>query len=337
MSRKYNIVVLGAGSWGASLGYLFSLNNNCQVYIWDRNPEKLNNIKNSGQFPHPRELVKYSPDKYILLNNLKEAYQLADIIVCAIPSEAIQTHINTLKEYNLDKLPVILSATKGLDQETGKTMFQLWQTNYPEINYIALSGPNLSAEVAQCMPMKTILAGNKPASVQLIQELLQPAKHFKTEIVEDIIGQEICGAIKNIIAVGAGAWDGFGLGTSGKGCFLTKATENIRKFIKLYKGNENTVNTVAGLGDLIITCSSELSRNYRTGYYLTQGHSLIKITELLKGQVAEGVSTTNLIKKICQENNFNCPFVSTIHSLIHDDLTSESKQKEYKELLADLI
>lgn len=335
--KKYNISVIGAGSWGASLAYLFSLNKQCQVSIWDRNPQKLEEIKTAGHFPHPREIVKYSPDQYTLTSDLEQAYTQADIVVCAIPSEAITSHIQTLKELNIETLPIILSATKGLDQVTGQTMFQLWQSHYSNINYIALSGPNLSAEVAQCMPMKTILAGNNLPSVQLIQELLKPAKHFKTEVIEDIIGQEICGAIKNIIAVGAGAWDGFNLGTSGKGCFLTKATENIKKFIKLYNGQEETANTVAGLGDLIITCSSELSRNYRTGYYLSKGHALTEITELLKGQVAEGVSTTNLIKRICEENNFECPFVQTIYNLIHDDLSSKSKQEEYKALLSELI
>ncbi len=327
------ITILGAGSLGATLAYLFSKNSNVQIKLWDRSEDKIQDIRNKEFFPSP-SCLKLNQNIYLTTDFL-EACKDTEIIICAIPSEHVNQIIQKIKDLNIN-IKILLSGTKGIDNKTSFTMSQLWNSHFPQAKIIALSGPNLSEEIANNKPMRTVLACKEIQYAQKIKNILEN-NLFKVEIIEDIIGLELCGAVKNVIAVMAGAWDGFDLGTSGKGCLLTKALEEIRKFVELMSGSTNTINTVGGIGDLFITCSSALSRNYRTGLLLTKGYNIEKIKQELNNQVSEGIFTAELIHKLSLEKGFNFSICEKAYELLHTDLSKEQNFLKMKEIFINLI
>ncbi len=334
MNTNKKIAVLGAGSWGTVLAHLLASSGH-YINLWDRSEKLVNHIKQTGRFYRPVEMCL--PESINLTNSLKEALQNIDLLVCAIPSEGIPEIIDQLKNLK-PEIPILLSATKGLLKNSENIITDLWQEKFPQTNICALSGPNLSAEAALAKPMRTIIASDTLLKAEKAAQFFD-LRQFKTELSDDLMGVEICGAVKNVIALAAGAWDGLNLGISGKGSMLTLALKELSALVTLMGGKPNTVYSVAGIGDLYITCTSDLSRNYKTGFLLAQGKTIIQIKQELNNQVAEGVWTTPLVKKLLVKHKSDfkvCFAVEEMLNLASDGLNLEKKLK-LQEIFIDLV
>ncbi|MDX1919640.1 MAG: NAD(P)H-dependent glycerol-3-phosphate dehydrogenase [Candidatus Caenarcaniphilales bacterium] len=331
MHSSKTITVLGAGSWGTVLAHMLCSSGH-QIKLWTRSKRFVEHVKQTGRFTRPIELSL--PESIFLTDNLNLAIKDSEILLCALPSEAIPETIQKLKELEL-KPKKILSTTKGLEQSTSKRISQLWKENF-DCEVAVLSGPNLSAEAALAKPMRTIIASNNLEFTQQMGKLFQ-VRHLKIETSADVIGTEIAGATKNVIALVAGAWDGLDLGTSGKGAMLTRAMNEIAALVELMGGQRQSAYSVAGIGDMYITCSSSLSRNYRAGFMLGKGKALQEINQELKGQVAEGFWTTPLIHDLAIKYKADFKVCEAAKTMIELDLSSKEGKYRLEELLTELV
>ncbi len=331
MSKSRKISVLGSGSWGTVLAHMLSSSGN-EVCLWSRSENFVKHVQATGRFTRPVELSL--PEQIFLTSSLEEALSQPELIVCAIPSEGVAELISKVKHLQ-EKLPLVISATKGLDQQSGKRMSQLWEHSFAS-EIAVLSGPNLSADAALAKPMRTII-GAKNLEIAKKAESYFQVRNFKIDTTDDLIGLEISGAAKNVIALAAGAWDGLNLGASGKGAMLTRALRELADLVELMGGNRQTAYSVAGIGDLYITCSSALSRNYQTGYGLGQGKSLNAIQAELKGQVSEGVWTTPLIHKLALEHSTEFRVCESVYNMLKLDLNKPERKYELEEMFVNLV
>ncbi|MDJ0624992.1 MAG: NAD(P)H-dependent glycerol-3-phosphate dehydrogenase [Candidatus Caenarcaniphilales bacterium] len=328
MGESKKISILGAGSWGTVLSHLLALSGH-SINLWSRSDDFVQHTKRIGRFTKPVELNL--PEAVNLTSSLQESLIDIDLLICAVPSEAVKTLSQSIKVIE-SKIPLFLSVTKGLSVGSVKRMSEIWSETI-DCDIAALSGPNLSAEAALAKPMKTVIASKNMESAQTIADCFH-VPNFKTEITDDIVGVEIAGAAKNVIALIAGAWDGLSLGTSGKGAMLTRAVSELSHLVDLMGGKRETVFSVAGLGDLYITCSSPLSRNYRAGYSLAKGKTLDEVHSELGGQVSEGVYTAPLIKQLSNKYEADLRVCDAANKLIaHDKLSLY----QIEEMLVDLV
>ena len=334
MLSNKKIAVLGAGSWGSTLAQLLaSIGHN--VSLWDRSPALIDKLQHTGLFFKPLE-QKISEG--IQLNKLLSNTLLqTDLAICAIASEGIASLIQRIQQERLILPEVLLNVSKGLDQDSHKTISTLWKENFSTLQVATLSGPNLSVEAAKHKPMRTIIASNNLKQAQSIAEIFTGLPYFKVEISLDLLGLEISGAAKNVIALAAGAWDGLELGASGKGAMFTSALAELADLIMLLGGQKSTAYSVAGIGDLFITCTSYLSRNYRTGYLLAKGKTLTTIQTELQGQVAEGIWTTPLLYKLAKAAGCEFKVCELVYEMLQLDLSLISNRQKLEQTFWDLV
>lgn len=325
------IAVLGAGSWGTVLSHMLVASGH-EVNLWARSETFVKHVQQMGRFTRPVELNL--PEAIKLTSSLGEALHSVDVLLCAVPSEGIPALISKVKSLSTS-LPLIISATKGLAMGSGACMTDLWEDAFGE-RVAALSGPNLSADAAAAKPMRTIIGAKKLSIAQEAASLFQIA-HFKVECTDDLLGLEIAGAVKNVIALAAGAWDGLNLGASGKGAMLTRALDELANLVELIGGKRQTAYSVAGIGDLYITCSSQLSRNYQTGFGIGQGKTLPQIKLELKGQVAEGVWTTPLVHLLAHKHKAEFKVCEAVYEMLNLDLSVAEGKYKLEEMFINLV
>ena len=306
IEKPANLTIIGTGAWGSTLAGV-AKKTGTTVQLWSRSS----------------------------FQSLASAIQDAEVILCATSMQGVSSTIAKLKKIALPSSVIIVSATKGLDSITMQTPSRLWQTAF-ELNPIAvLSGPNLSAEIAQGLPATTAIASHDQIAAQKLQKMLA-SDSFRVYINDDPLGTELGGVLKNVIAIAVGVSDGLNLGTNAKSALITRSLKEIIAVGNHLGGKQSTFWGLAGLGDLLATCSSNLNRNYRVGYGLAQGKSLTEILENLSG-TAEGVNTAHVLLKLADSQNISVPICqqvcllldnattpqAALESLMHRDLTSE--------------
>ncbi len=315
------LTVVGAGSWGTALAQAFSGNFN-EVIIWGRDKSVLNSINKE------RKNKKYLPEVLLSKNiigeeNLNKAISSGDIIIIAVPTQSIREVLSQVS--SPIKVPII-SASKGIEIKTLKLISQiildLVDVN-PELVF-SLSGPSFAKEVAVGLPTAVTLAGNIGIGEQL-QEILN-TENFRLYITEDITGVEIGGAVKNVIAIATGASDGLGLGNNARASLITRGLFEMTKVAKIFGGKPETLYGLAGLGDLVLTATGELSRNRRFGILLGKG---LSVEEALKdvGQIVEGVKTVEALKKIQEKTDVELPISEVVYQVIYKGLSPQEAVK----------
>ena len=286
------VAILGTGVWGSALGAIAKSNNH-DVHFWS----------------HRGDIT------------LESVVKDAAIIVSAVSMKGVIPTIGKLRSLNLPTDKIIVTATKGLDPETTRTPSQIWQSAFPDHSVVVLSGPNLSKEIAKGLPAATVVASNDVAAAERVQEIYA-SDTFRVYVNEDPIGTELGGTLKNVIAIASGVCDGMKLGTNAKAALLTRALpEMIRIGIHLGASAE-TFFGLSGLGDLMATCDSSLSRNYQVGYGLAHGKPLEEILADLEG-TAEGVNTANVLVKIADLEAIAVPIARQVHRLLRAKITPE--------------
>ncbi|MEM1172799.1 MAG: NAD(P)H-dependent glycerol-3-phosphate dehydrogenase [Cyanobacteria bacterium P01_H01_bin.35] len=290
--EKATLTILGAGAWGSALAKL-ATHNQHEIYLW-------------------------SPSLNVSLEQLLKD---VDIIVSAISMNGVNETAEKIKKIGLPKKVIIITATKGLDPETTRTPSQIWEVNFPDNPVVVLSGPNLSKEIDDKLPAATVVASKNKAAATAVQNIFASGL-FRVYSSSDPIGTELGGTLKNVIAIASGVCDGLELGTNAKAALLTRALTEIIRIGTHLGGKTETFFGLSGLGDMLATCSSSLSRNYRVGYSLAQGNNLEKILEELPG-TAEGVNTTNVLINIANREEITLPISSQVFLLLNGKITPE--------------
>jgi len=288
-----------------------------QVRLWTRTEPEAAELRKVGRNPTSLSSIAFPPQLSIT-SSLSEALADVEAIILAVPSQTMRHNIKLVSEH-LNESMLVISAAKGLEIGSNKRMSHVIAEEIEpsfRSNICALSGPNLSREILHNLPAATVVAAWDEAIARKAQRLLT-TPNLCVYTNTDIIGVELGGALKNIIALGAGIADGLGYGDNAKAAFMTRGLTEMTALGVALGANPLTFSGLAGLGDLIATCASPLSRNHYVGVELTKGRSLKEITASISG-VAEGVSTTIAAWNLAQQMGLEMPITEKIYQVLYN-------------------
>jgi glycerol-3-phosphate dehydrogenase (NAD(P)+) len=292
LENAKKITVIGGGIWGQTLANL-ARRNHLAVTIWSRHSQE--------------DLGAIIPD--------------ADVIISAVAIKGVAPTIKKLQQLELNPRTIIVTATKGLDTITTRTPFHLWNQAFPNNSIVVLSGPNLAKEINQGLPAATVVASYAQQAATMVQKLLA-SESFRVYLNSDPLGTELGGTLKNVMAIASGVCDGLQLGTNAKSALLTRTLPEIVRVGTCLGGSQETFFGLSGLGDLLATCNSPLSRNYQVGYQLALGLSLPEILAKLEG-TAEGINTTEVLMRIAQEKKLYVPITCQVDRLLRGKISPQ--------------
>jgi len=323
------VAIIGTTTWGITLGVVLAAKR-AEVRLWARTEDEAARLLNS-EFPSESFADITLPSRLSITSSLEEALAGAKAVIMAVPSQSMRRNIKTVSPH-LDSSMLIVSAAKGLELETNLRMSQVIAEGVPpdfQPNICALSGPNLSQEILRDLPAAAVVAAQAEAVARKAQKLLNtPNLCIYTNT--DIIGVELGGALKNIIALGAGIVDGLDYGDNAKATFITRGLTEITALGVALGANPLTFSGLTGLGDLVATCSSNLSRNHYLGVELTKGRSMEEITSSMSG-VAEGVTTTLVAYNLAQQLKLEMPITEKIYRVLYEGLSPKEAALELME------
>lgn len=323
------VTVLGGGSWGTAIS-LMLLNNGHQVKIWDRSKEVLSLIdegENLRYLPGVR-----IPHSIITEPDINRSLEHADIVVIAIPVQYIRAVLNSIDKSKLKRKTIFVNLSKGMEISSLKLPQYIFKEIIGDFNYCTLSGPSHAEEVSRGVPTSVVVASKKRRMNEYIQKIFS-SKTFRVYSNEDLIGVEISGAVKNIYAIGAGVIDGFGKWDNTKAALITRAIVEINRYGRHYGGKKETFMGLAGVGDLVVTCTSSHSRNRYVGEKLSTGKNLGEIIKEMS-MVAEGVYTAKAVYNDARAKNIEMPIAFKIYEALYEEL--EPKNAIYDLMTRDL-
>lgn len=319
-----NVAIIGAGGWGLALANIFSEKHNIKVWVHSEDSyNNLNKFHRNDNYLHNIELNK----EIQFSMELDEVINDAKIVIIVTPSFAFYNTCKNIEPY-ISNEQIIISATKGLDRNTGKTMSEVARSIISgEVNILTLSGPSHAEEVAKGVPTAVVIGGEKGVSEYVRDTLTVPPK-FRIYNSTDQKGVEIGGALKNIIAIAGGIVDGLNLGDNTKAALITRGLHEIVRFALSKGARIDTMYGLSGIGDLIVTCSSGLSRNNRLGRELAKGKKYQDVIANSHGQVAEGVYATTAAYEYAQKNNIYMPITEAIYNILFNNANIQETLKE---------
>lgn len=319
-----NVAIIGAGGWGLALANIFSEKHN--IRVWVHSKESYNNLKKFHRNDNYLQNIQLN-EKIEFSMELDEVINDAKIVIIVTPSFAFYNTCENIEPY-ISNEQIIISATKGLDRNTGKTMSEVARSIISgEVNILTLSGPSHAEEVAKGVPTAVVIGGEKGVSEYVRDTLTVPPK-FRIYNSTDQKGVEIGGALKNIIAIAGGIVDGLNLGDNTKAALITRGLHEIVRFALSKGARIDTMYGLSGIGDLIVTCSSGLSRNNRLGRELAKGKKYQDVIANSHGQVAEGVYATTAAYEYAQKNNIYMPITEAIYNILFNNANIQETLKE---------
>lgn len=292
------IAIIGAGKWGQALYHAYSQNND--VVIYSRNTKEIENFV-----------------------SLDEALDRSYLVI-AIPAQFVRSW---MKENFDDRGQNILVASKGIETSTGSFLNDIYADFISSDRLAFISGPSFAAEVQKSLPTALMISATNVALAQSYADLLP--SFIKGYVSDDVVGAEVSGAYKNVIAIAGGVCDGLGLGNNARAALISRGLVEMTRFGEVFGAKTETFLSLGGAGDLFLTASSTLSRNYRVGLGLSQGKSMDDILEEL-GEVAEGVPTAKALYKIAKEKNIYLPIAQEVYAMIEEG-------KDPMESVSDLL
>lgn len=335
------LTVLGAGSWGSALA-LSLAKKGYNVTMWTLNQEQADKINKT------KENIDYLPgvlfpNNITLTTNIEQAIEGSKLIVLAVPSQAIRSVCKQIKPF-VSKDQILVDVAKGLERGTGLRLSQVCEEELPGNPYVALSGPSHAEEVAKDIPTTLVVASENLEIAQEVQDIFMSPK-LRVYTNPDVIGVELGGALKNIIAFGAGICDGLGYGDNTKAALMTRGIREIARLGIALGANTGTFSGLSGIGDLIVTCTSMHSRNRRAGILIGQGKSLEETLKEVK-MVVEGITATEVAYEVSKKMNIDMPITSAIYSVLYENknanevvvnLMMRSKKHEMEEIVDDKL
>ncbi len=325
--------IVGSAAWGTALGIILA-RNGIWTKIWARNQEtadKLNQAReNVTYLPGPR-----FPTRLTATASLEEAMDKVDMVILAVPSGTMRSNIGRVKDY-LGDTTLIVSAAKGLEVGTGKRMSQIFAEEIDprfHSNICALAGPNIAHEAAQGMLSVTVVAARDAAVAERVKQLVN-SNQFYVFTSTDIVGVELGGAMKNVIALGVGMVDGLGNGSNAKAALIIRGLSEAIVLGTTFGANPLTFIGLSGLGDLVVTSFSPLSRNYYVGKELAKGRSVEDIAHSMP-HVAEGITTTQAAWQLGQRAGLSLPIVDKIYKVLYEGLDVRKATNELLEYPVD--
>jgi glycerol-3-phosphate dehydrogenase (NAD(P)+) len=314
------IAIIGTTSWGITLSILLS-SKGADVRLWARTQREANKIRKKGSERLPDVII---PEEITITHHIDAALEGANAVILPVPSDTMRQNISRVAN-NLTKSTIIISASKGLELGSNKRMSQVIAEEInPRFvtNICALSGPQLSREIISERPAAAVVASEDRNTATKAQRILT-CPNFCVFTNTDIIGVELGGSLKNILALGAGIADGLGYGDNAKAAFMTRGLTEITALGMALGANPLTFSGLAGLGDVITTCASPLSRNHFVGVELAKGRSLEEILQTMN-QVAEGINTTLAAHDLAQQLGLEMPITEKIYQVLYEN--SDPKQ-----------
>jgi glycerol-3-phosphate dehydrogenase (NAD(P)+) len=316
-AESEQVAVIGAGSWGTALA-LVAAHNRHAVRLWAREPEVAQQINATQRNPYYLTDIEL-PENLRATDSLAEALDGAGFVLIVVPSHATRQVVEQMRPY-LSAQQTLVSATKGIENVTLMRMDEVIVDVLKERfapRFVALSGPSFAREVATGNPTAIVAASREPQASEAVQRLLS-ASVFRVYTNSDVVGVELGGAVKNVVAIGSGVVRGLGMGTNTVAAIITRGLAEMTRLALAQGARVETLAGLAGLGDLVLTCTGELSRNRRVGVELGKGRKLAEIVGEMR-EVAEGVKTTRAIYELGKRLNIDMPITASIHALLYED------------------
>jgi glycerol-3-phosphate dehydrogenase (NAD(P)+) len=309
--------VIGAGSWGTALAQLLAANGN-DVVLWNRDPELLRAIQKD------RQNKKYLPGVTLptavrVEENLAEVVAERDGLIIAVPSHAVRGVIAQMAA--VSENAVIISVAKGIENDTLLRVSEILMEKFDADKIAVLSGPSHAEEVSRGVPTLVVSASKNSATAKWVQEIFMSPR-FRVYTHRDVIGVEIGGALKNIIAIAAGIMDGVGAGDNTKAALITRALAEITRLGAKLGAEALTFAGLSGMGDIIVTCMSKYSRNRYLGEQIGRGRKLDEILSEMV-MVAEGVRTTSAAYQLARRHNVEVPIISEAYRVLFENKNPE--------------
>lgn len=313
MTEASTIAVLGGGSFGTAIANIVTEKGH-KAWLWMRSQEVVAEIRRT------RTNARYLPGCELnegvqATTDVAEALENAEIVFVAIPSKSFREVVRSCKP-NLKPEQVLVSTTKGIEAEGFRLMSQILQEECSSSRIGVLSGPNLAKEIALRQPTATVIASTSPDVRREVQDKLA-CEYFRVYASTDMFGVELGGALKNIYAMASGLVHAMGMGENTKAFLLTRSLAEMSRFAVHMGANPMTFLGLSGVGDLVVTCMSPLSRNFRVGYALGQGQKLEEAVDEL-GEVAEGVNTLRLVRDKAAQMDVYMPLVDAMYAVMFE-------------------
>lgn len=315
--KAKKICVLGGGSWGSALANVLALNGN-EVDLWSIEQDVLEDIRKTGMNGKYHPGIKLAPS-INPVSELEEALRNKLYIISVLPSQTVREVIKKAKDF-IDPNAAIISASKGIENVSLKTVSEVIADEFPDLGksrVAVLSGPSFAAEVMMNLPTAVSIASVNPELAQESQKLFH-RDNFRTYTSEDITGVELGGALKNVIAIAVGVSDGRQMGHNARAALITRGAAEITRLGIARGANPLTFLGLSGMGDLILTCTGDLSRNRTVGLKIGQGKKLQQILEET-GQVVEGVKTAKSAFNLSKKLKISMPITEQVYLMLHED------------------
>lgn len=311
-----NIGIIGTGAFGIALASVLVKNNN-NVTMWSKFEEEIISLKNSRKSPN---LGNYSiPQSIKFTNILEEAVSNSDLIVLVVPAKFINDTSKMLKTY-LRSYQHICIASKGFDNNSGKSLYNIVMENLNTDNIGIISGPSFAIDIVNNAPIGVTLASKNDKTIEIIKKSFEN-NFFKISSTSDVTGVGICGIVKNIMAIGSGIISGMQLPISTNSLLITTALKDIRTIIKALDGSEETLLELAGIGDIILTCTSPKSRNFSFGVLIGENDNKEVIHKYVQNNTVEGLDGLSNINKIVDNLDIYTPFLKLMYEIIFENKT----------------
>jgi glycerol-3-phosphate dehydrogenase (NAD(P)+) len=319
-SEKKRIAVIGAGSWGTALAIVAARNQH-DVRLWAREIEVAQGIQTVHKNPYYLSDITL-PENIRATTSLEEALAGTHFVLIVVPSHAMREVVTRMRDY-LSEDTVIVSATKGVENDSLMRMSEVISDVMSDRfapRIAVLSGPSFAREVAKGDPTAVAVASKDAHCIEEAQQDLS-LNVFRIYTNDDVVGVEISGAVKNVVAIGAGVVRGLGLGTNTVAAIITRGLAEVTRLALALGAKHETMAGLAGLGDLVLTCTGELSRNRHVGVELGRGRKLADILAEMR-EVAEGVKTTRAIYQLSRRLQVDMPITASIYALLYEGKTA---------------
>lgn len=313
------VTILGAGAYGLSLALRINKNTK-NITIWSKVEEEITELIKTKM--NKKALPKViMPNNFIYTTDLSLAIKKSDIIVIAVATKYLRSVCEELNKCMTKKAHIVI-ASKGIEEKTGFFASKIVKECLNTKKLSTISGPSFAIDMAHNEAIGLSLAATNIATKKLVNQILE-SNNLKIRNTNDFIGVEICGTMKNIVAIASGILDGLKVSESTKALFLTESLNDIRKLIKKFGGNEKTILSFAGFGDIILTCTSLTSRNYTFGKLVGENVTKTKINNYLKNNTVEGMYALESIYRLIKKKRIKYPFLELIYNVVFGKIKSK--------------